>query len=116
MPTVYRDRDLLELIVELVAHIQRRVPQMTESVFLADRDEIDLTAFRLLHIGEASNKLSTDLKTRHSDIPWPDIYRMRNIISHDYFGVESWLVWQTATTKLDELLTMCREELSRLSE
>lgn len=110
MPKIYRDSDLLELVVELIGHIQRRISQKTEAEFLADEDEIDLTAFRLLHIGEATHKMSVELKARHIHIPWPDIYRMRNIISHDYFGMEPWLVWQTATIKLDELLVMCRAE------
>jgi uncharacterized protein with HEPN domain len=116
MPKDYKDQDRLELIVELIGHIQRRLPLVTKAAFLAIQDEIDLTAFRLLHIGEASNKLTGDLKARHPDIPWVDIYLMRNIVSHDYFGVKSDLVWETATTKLDELLDMCRIELARISK
>ncbi len=59
MPARYQDE---ELVVELIGHIQRRVPNKTEAEFLADRDEIDLTAFRLLHVGEASRKMSAELK------------------------------------------------------
>jgi uncharacterized protein with HEPN domain len=116
MPENDRDRDLLELIVELISHVQRRVAPLKEADFMADPDEIDLTAFRLLHVGEASNKLSPALKARHPLIPWAAIYRMRNVISHDYFGVDNWLIWQTATGKLDDLLAMCKVELEHLPQ
>jgi hypothetical protein len=116
MPTVYRDRDLLELIVELIGHIQRRLDGIQQSDFLIDPDEIDLTSFRLLHIGEATHKLSMDIKARHTHIPWIDIHGMRNIVSHDYFGVDPIIIWMTATTRLDDVLLMCRAELDNLSE
>jgi uncharacterized protein with HEPN domain len=116
MPIVYRDRDLLELIVELIGHIQRRLDNVQRSDFLHDADEIDLTSFRLLHIGEATHKLSSDIKSRHAHIPWIDIHGMRDIVSHDYFGVDPGIIWMTATTKLDEMLVMCRAELDTLAE
>lgn len=111
-----RDHALLELIVELIAHIERRVGPLKQDMFLGDRDEVDLTSFRLLHIGEATHKLSADLKARHPAIQWSAIHGMRNVISHDYVGTEGWLIWQAATTKLDELLDMCRIELARIGE
>lgn len=114
MPPAYRDQDLLELMVELIDHIERRLSKLDEPAFLADQDEIDLTCFRLLQIGEAANKLSGAIKLRHADIPWIDIYGMRNIVSHDYFGLNPGIVWMTATTKLGELRTMCRAELDNL--
>lgn len=103
MPTVYRDRDLLELI----GHIRHR---------LDDADETDLTSFRLLHIGEATHKLSSAIRQRHAHIPWIDIHGMRNIVSHDYFGVNPGIIWMTATTRLDEMPAMCRAELDSMPE
>lgn len=116
MPAAYRDQDLLELMIELIDHINRRLEGVDKTAFLLNQDEIDLTSFRLLHIGEAANKLSSAIKLRHADIPWIDIYGMRNIVSHDYFGVDPAIIWMTATTKLGTLRTMCRAELARLDE
>ncbi|QGP80057.1 HepT-like ribonuclease domain-containing protein [Sphingobium sp. CAP-1] len=111
---VNRDIDRLELIVELIDHIHRRLTHVTEAAFLRDQDEIDLTAFRLLHIGEASHKLSADLKERHPAIPWAAIYQMRNVISHVYPAIIPLRIWDTATTKLHELRVLCRAELDSL--
>lgn len=108
------DRDYLELIITLVGHVQRRLAGKQWDDFLRDADEIDLTAFRMLHIDEASKKLSQALKARHPDIPWLAIQAMRNIISHEYLGVDAPMIWHTATTDLDSLKTLCRDELARL--
>lgn len=113
---VNRDIDRLELIVELIDHIDRRLADMTEDAFLGDQDEIDLTSFRLLHIGEAAHKLSGDIKARHPALPWAAIYQMRNVISHDYPAIIPWRIWDTASSKLDELRAMCRAELDNLLE
>ena len=111
-----RDIDRLELIVELIDHIHRRLSIVTEDAFLRNQDEIDLTSFRLLHIGEAAHKLSADIKARHPALPWAAIYQMRNVISHDYPAIIPWRIWDTATTKLDELRVLCRAELDNLAE
>lgn len=79
-----RDRAHLEQIVELADLIARRLEGLTSERFGADRDEVDLTAYRLSAFGEATRKLSDQLKSRHPSIPWPAIYAMRNIIGHDY--------------------------------
>jgi uncharacterized protein with HEPN domain len=80
--------------------------------FESDRDEIDLTAFRLLHIGESSNKLSQTLKDRHPDIPWQDYRILRNFMSHEYLGFDVELTWKTATEMLAPLVSACISELA----
>ena len=106
-----RDDLNLDQIVELVDHIQRRLEHMSQKHFMADRDEIDLSAFRLSAIGEASRKLSDPLKARHPQINWAGIYAMRNVIAHDYGRIDAERVWLVTQNQLDELATVCRMEL-----
>lgn len=115
MEDAARNAELLELILDLVGMIARRLNGMSRDSFEADLDEIDLTSFRLAHIGEASRKLSEDVKGRHSEIPWTRIYAMRNLISHDYVAIDPLEIWSTATQKLDILAAVCRTELDRLN-
>ncbi len=46
-------------------------------------------------IGEATKKLSDEIKKKHLDIPWKDIAGMRDKLIHDYFGVDIDAVWNT---------------------
>lgn len=106
-----RDAARLELILELIDHIERRLKGMTLARFAQDRDEVDLTAYRLAAIGETTNRLSGGLKRRHSNIPWDAIYGMRNIIAHEYGAVIPERVWNVIGEPLDALATVCRLEL-----
>ncbi len=54
-------------------------------------------------IGEASNKISKDLKSKFSEIEWVQIIGMRNVFAHEYFGIDSSLVWEIIKNDIPEL-------------
>jgi uncharacterized protein with HEPN domain len=111
-----RDVDRLEQILELIAAVQRRTASLDRQTFEHDRDESDLAAFRLAHIGEQTKKLSAELRERHPQIDWRSIYGMRNVIAHDYGAILPRLLWKVIEKDLDNLASVCRAELERLSE
>jgi uncharacterized protein with HEPN domain len=51
-------------------------------------------------IGEASNKVPKNLKVRYADVPWREIGGMRNKLIHEYFGIDSKVVWKTIKNDL----------------
>lgn len=107
----YRDVDRLDLILRLIDDLHRRLDGIKPDQFLADRDEIDLTAYRLSVIGEASGKLADEIKRRHPHIGWGLILGMRNIIVHDYEGVIAERLWSVFQYHIDLLAAVCRQEL-----
>lgn len=46
-------------------------------------------------IGEATKKISKDLKSQYPEIPWKEMSGMRDKLIHDYFGVDADVVWKT---------------------
>lgn len=54
-------------------------------------------------IGEASNKITKELKSEFSDIEWAQIVGMRNVFAHEYFGIDSVLVWEIIKNDIPEL-------------
>ena len=54
-------------------------------------------------IGEASKKIPAEIKNQSSEIPWKNISGMRDMLIHDYFGVNISVVWETANRDFPEL-------------
>lgn len=54
-------------------------------------------------IGEATRSLSSQFKEKHSEIPWSKIIGMRNILVHDYFGIDVDVIWKAVERDLPEL-------------
>ena len=54
-------------------------------------------------VGEASYKLSSELKQKNPQVPWPLIEGMRHILLHDYFKVNWSRVYETARDHVPQL-------------
>ena len=54
-------------------------------------------------IGEASNRLSEDLLTENPSIPWARIIGLRNLVIHEYFGVDDLTIWNVIKINLPVL-------------
>jgi uncharacterized protein with HEPN domain len=59
--------------------------------------------FNLLTIGEAVKHLSPATRARYSEIPWPEIAGLRDIIAHGYFGIDEDIIRQVVTHHLAPL-------------
>lgn len=53
-------------------------------------------------IGEATNNLPDEVKDRHSEIPWRKMYGLRNVVSHEYFGIDYEMIWEIAKKNLPD--------------
>ena len=54
-------------------------------------------------IGEASNYISSEIKVQFSDIEWKQIVGMRHIFVHEYFGIDTELLWEIIKNDLPDL-------------
>jgi len=58
---------------------------------------------RIEIIGESVKNLPADLRKDHPEVPWRDMAGMRDIVVHQYFGVDLESVWKAATVDFPEL-------------
>ena len=68
--------------------------------FYNDQKSFDASMMQFVVIGEAISRLDTDFKKQHSEIPWQKIKDFRNIIAHDYFGIDADEIWDIIRFRL----------------
>ncbi len=105
------DKKVLEKILQ---HIDSTIKYCESCSVLTDFEEnsmrVEACVFNLMQIGElAKTDLSDVAKAEISNIPWKQIYGMRNRIVHGYEGVEMSIVWDTISRDLPIL----KDELER---
>lgn len=93
----------LDSILESIDHIRKYVVDMTAEELRQSEVTRDAVILRVALIGEASAHLSKELKDKYPDIPWPDVVGMRNILIHEYEGIDDVRVWNVITERLEPL-------------
>jgi uncharacterized protein with HEPN domain len=51
-------------------------------------------------IGEASKNIPKNIQDKYSEIPWKKMYGLRNLITHEYFGIDYEMIWEIAKNNL----------------
>ena len=98
--------DYLEHILEALKRIFDYVEDIGEVGFLTNALVQDAVLRNLENIGEASNKLvryHDEFIKQYPDVPWEDMYWMRNRISHGYFSIDFEIIWKTIEQDLPTL-------------
>jgi len=95
-----RREDLyLNDIIESVDHIGIFLGETDFKGFLKSELVRSAVVQKLAVIGEAAARISEGLRSRHPQIPWPQIVAFRNILIHAYFGIDWDEVWQVAKVR-----------------
>jgi uncharacterized protein with HEPN domain len=103
-----RERLYLEDILSAADAIAEFLGGQDFESFEANRMLRSAVVHQLTIIGEAVAHLSVELRERHSNIPWTDIKGFRNIIVHNYFGIDWEEIWLSAKLRVPVL----REQVS----
>lgn len=96
------DAVFLKHILESIDWIEKDIQGLTEKEFFQNVPIQDAVLRRLEIIGEAVRNLSDELKEKHSKIAWNKAMATRNILIHNYFGIDLPVVWDTIKHSLPE--------------
>lgn len=107
------DRERLQDILGAIGLIEKYAAKGRAAF---EQDELIQTWFlqHLQIIGEASRALSANIRELHPEIAWAKIIGMRNILVHNYFEIDSPIVWNAVEHELPDLkkkVTAIMEEL-----
>lgn len=105
------DRVYLSHMRDAIAKIERYLAGVDYETFAGNDMMIDAVVRELEIIGAAARNLSVPFVEEHTDIPWSRIRRMRNILIHEYFGVNLKIVWDTTHGNLPQLRAFIQDVL-----
>ena len=99
-----KDQHCLESIIEAIDRIIEYTTDIKSADdFNNDYRNFDATMMNFVVIGEMVDKISDELKKKHPEVEWVKIKGFRNIVAHDYFGIDAEEVWQIIKNKIPAL-------------
>jgi uncharacterized protein with HEPN domain len=99
---IHRDRAYLEHIKECVRRIEENTRDDRET-FLASYTLQDAVLRNLQTLSEATQRLSITLKEAHPEIEWEQIGAFRNVLVHNYLGIDIEQIWQIVKRDIPSL-------------
>ncbi|MBN8561198.1 MULTISPECIES: HepT-like ribonuclease domain-containing protein [unclassified Leptolyngbya] len=99
-----RDAEAILDIVDAAQQIQRAVRALTLEAFQSDREKQAAVLYFYIIIGEATKRVSTELRSQFPDIPWRDMAGLRDIAAHQYDRVDLETIWIITQTSIPDLL------------
>lgn len=107
------DKIYLDHIRESITSILEYTYGMTYEDFLSNRLVRDAVIRNFEIIGEATKRVSTELRTENPEIPWTKMAGLRDKLIHDYIKVNLLLVWDVVADVLPEQKKQMERIISR---
>ncbi|CUS03026.2 conserved protein of unknown function [Candidatus Promineifilum breve] len=108
--------DFLRDILNAIQDAQSFVKGIDLEDFLANKEKQYAVIRALEIIGEAAAQIPQEVRARYPKPPWREMVGMRNIVIHNYFGVDETVVWRTVQEDLPSLKRAINAMLKDLSK
>lgn len=96
--------DFLQDMLDSALRLQREIAGKSYAQFLSNEAIQDAVVLRLIIIGEAAKKISPATRALLPQLPFDEIARMRDVLSHVYWRINYQIVWDTATRDVPEVI------------
>ena len=90
-------------ILDAIKEIENYIQGADKDTFVNNSMMFNATLHQLEIIGEAANGLSDDFILTHPNTPWARIIGLRNLIVHEYFGVDDQTIWSIVSINIPQL-------------
>jgi uncharacterized protein with HEPN domain len=98
----FRVRDILAAVRAVAAYTEN----MTLEEFVADARTRDAVVRNLMTMGESVRWIPDVILSAHAQVPWRTMRGVRNVVVHEYFGVDDAILWETVRGDLPPLVPL----------
>lgn len=109
-------RDSQQRLLDILESIERIYKYAASGREAFEQEEL-IQVWILHHLqilGEAASRLEPSFRDRFPELPWSKIIGMRNVLVHQYFGIDTDIVWSIVERDLPRLQTQVQRVLSEL--
>ncbi len=110
------ERLLLKDILDAGNKIVKFTEKMNFQQFSEDDKTQDACIRNFEIMGEAAKYISEETKVASPEIEWRKISNYRNLLIHEYFGVNMEIVWDIIVTELDETVNLLNKLLEEMND
>jgi uncharacterized protein with HEPN domain len=104
----------LDDMIEAAERVLSYTAGMSFDEFVVDFRSYDAVLRNFMVLGEAARYVPEGLRNQYRDIPWTQLIGFRNVVIHEYPGLDDAIVWQIIQTDVPPLLAHVREILASL--
>ncbi|MBL0128368.1 MAG: DUF86 domain-containing protein [Flavobacteriales bacterium] len=112
MSEVRSDRVLIEHILEAIDQVLHYTKGMDLRAFLDNRLVQDGVIRNFMVMGEATKRISSEVRSAYPNVEWKKIAGMRDKLVHDYLGIDKHAVWLT----VERVLPDARKRLEEIKD
>lgn len=99
--------DILEAANKIIDYTKK----LTKDDFLEDGKTCDAVVRNLEIIGEAAKKIPIKARTSYPKVEWQKVAGLRDILIHEYFGVDTEIVWDIVKNKVPKLISHLKKPI-----
>ena len=94
-------------------NIKNFTKNITYEEFTENLEKVYAVAKAFENIGEAVKNIPKNITEQYPEIPWSDIAKMRDVLTHHYFGLDDKVLWDTLDEEFEEFENIINELLKR---
>mgnify|MGYP002624423018 CR=1 FL=1 len=94
MPDKFGDKIRLQHVLDAIETIEDYISSADFEAFSENSMMRDACIRQLQVIGESCKNVHAELREKYPDVPWRQIVGLRNIVIHEYFGVDEKVIWE----------------------